>query len=93
MPDRARLLADEAAVAAAFEAVVARIPDDRWTDPTVTPDGWTPAILLAHMAAWLDECSVVLEAMRAGTWDPDAPTDPVDEINARQASRGAARSP
>ena len=90
MPDRARLLADEAAAAAAFDAVVARIPDDRWTDPTVTPDGWTPTVLLAHMAGWLDECSEVLEAMRAGTWDPDAPTDPVDEINARQASRAAA---
>jgi hypothetical protein len=90
MPDRARLLADEVAAAEAFDAVVARIPDDRWTDPTVTPDGWTPTVLLAHMAGWLDECSEVLEAMRAGTWDPDAPTDPVDEINARQASRAAA---
>ena len=90
MPDRARLLADEAGAAAAFDAVVARIPDDRWTDPTVTPDGWTPTVLLAHMAGWLDECSEALEAMRAGTWDPDAPTDPVDEINARQASRAAA---
>jgi hypothetical protein len=28
--------------------------------------------------------------MRAGTWDPDAPTDPVGAINARQASRAAA---
>jgi len=90
MPDRARLLADEAVAAASFDAVVARIPDDRWTDPTVTPDGWTPTVLLAHMAGWLDECSEVLEAMRAGTWDPDAPTDPVDDINARQASRAAA---
>ena len=90
MPDRARLLEDEAAAAAAFEAVVARIPDERFTDPTVTPDGWTPTVLLAHMAGWLDECSEVLEAMRAGTWDPDAPTDPVDEINAGQASRAAA---
>ena len=90
MHDRDRLLADEAAGAAAFDAVVARIPDDRWSDPTVTPDGWTPVVLAAHVAGWLDECSDVLEAMRAGTWDPDAPTDPVDAINARQASRAAA---
>jgi hypothetical protein len=90
MPDRARLLADEDSAAAAFDAVVGRIPDDRWTDPTVTPDGWTPTVVLAHMAGWLDECSDVLEAMAASTWDPDAPTDPVDEINARQASRAAA---
>jgi len=64
MPDRDRLLADEAAGAAAFDAVVARIPDDRWSDPTVTPDGWTPVVLAAHVAGWLDECSDVLEAMR-----------------------------
>jgi hypothetical protein len=90
MPDRDRLLADEAAGAAVFDEVVARIPDDRWSDPTVTPDGWTPVVLVAHVAGWLDECSDVLEAMQAGTWHPDAPTDPVDAINARQASRAAA---
>jgi Mycothiol maleylpyruvate isomerase N-terminal domain len=89
MPDRARMLQDEDSAAAAFDAVVARIPDDRWTERTVTP-GWTPIVVLAHVAGWLDECADVLEAMRAGTWDPDAPTDPVDEINARQASRAAA---
>src|SRR4029079_18247498 len=90
MPDRERLLADEAAGAAAFDAVVARIPDDRWSDPTVTPDGWTPVVLVAHVAGWLDQSSDVLEAMQAGTWHPDTPTDPVDAINARQASRAAA---
>lgn len=90
MPDRTRPLDDEAAGAAAFDAVVATIPDDRWDDPTVTPDGWTPVTLVAHVAGWLDECADALEAMRAGTWDPDAPTDPVDTINARQASRAAA---
>jgi len=93
MPDRARLLEDEAAGAAAFDAVVAQIPGDRWGDATVTPDGWTPVILMAHVAGWLEECAEVLEAMRAATWDPDAPTDPVDAINARQASRAAALTP
>jgi hypothetical protein len=90
MPDRQRLLDDEAAGAAAFDAVLAKIPEDRWHDPRVTPDGWTPIVLIAHIAGWLDECSDALEAMRAGTWDPDEPTDPVDAINARQASRAAA---
>src|SRR5262249_52391494 len=90
MPDRNRLLGDEAAGASAFDAVLAQVPHDRWTDPTVTPDGWTPVVPGAHVAGWLDECADVLEAMRAGTWDPDAPTDPVETINARQASRAAA---
>src|SRR3954464_12130681 len=39
MPDRTRLLEDEAQGAAAFEAVVGEIPDDRWDDRTVTPEG------------------------------------------------------
>jgi hypothetical protein len=90
MPERTRLLEEEAAGAAAFDALVATIPDDRWSDPTVTPDGWTPGVLVAHVAGWLEECAAVLKMMRAGTWDPDAPTDPVDAINARQASRAAA---
>jgi mycothiol maleylpyruvate isomerase-like protein len=93
MPDRHRLLDDEASGAAAFDAVVATIPADRWNEPTVTPDGWTPVVVLAHVAGWLDECSDVLEAMRAGTWDPDAPEGPVDAVNAGQASRAAALTP
>ena len=93
MPDRQRLLDDEAAGAAAFDVVVATIRDERWSDPTVTPDGWTPVVVLAHVAGWLDACSDVLEAMRAGTWDPDAPDEPVETINARQASRAAALTP
>jgi hypothetical protein len=90
MPDRKRLLDDEEAGAAAFEETITRIPEDRRTEPTVTPDGWTPIVLLAHVAGWLDECSDVLEAKAARTWDPDALTDPVDEINAVQAARAAA---
>src|SRR5205085_5860192 len=88
-PDRARLLEDEAAGATAFDAVLGTIPDHRWDEPTVTPDGWTPIVLVAHVAGWLDECSVALEAMRAGTWDPDAPQEPVVTLNARQGSRAA----
>jgi len=93
MPDRTRLLEDEAQGAAAFEAVVGEIPSDRWDDRTVTPEGWTPVVLMAHVAGWLDECADVLEAMRAGTWDSDAADEPVDTINARQASRAAALTP
>ena len=54
MPDPQRLLADEAEGAARFDAAMARIPEDRRADPTVTPDGWTPIMLAAHMSGWLD---------------------------------------
>lgn len=90
MPERRRLLDDEATGAAAFDAVLANVPDDRWNEPTVTSDGWTPIIVAAHVGGWLDECADVLEAMRAGRWDRDAPPNPVDQVNARQASRAAA---
>jgi hypothetical protein len=90
MPDRQRSLDDEAAGAAAFDAVLATIPNDRWDEPTVTAEGWTPVTVVAHIAGWLDECADVLEGMRAGTWDPDSPQEPVEAVNARQASRAAA---
>ena len=94
MPDRDRLLADEAAGALGFEAVLARIPDGRRAEPTVTPDGWSPVLMMAHVAGWLDQCGSVLERMAAGTWDADAEPEEtperVAEINASQVSRAAA---
>jgi len=90
MPDRERLLVDEAAGAATWEATTARIAGERHTDPTVTPEGWTPVMLAGHMAGWLNECADVLERMAAGTWDPDEPTEPVDDINRAQVARAAA---
>ena len=94
MPDRSRLLADEAAGAVAFEAVLSRVPEGRRADPTVTPDGWSPVVVMNHVAGWLDECGHVLEAMAAGTWDPSAEPEETPErlakINASQAARAAA---
>jgi hypothetical protein len=93
MPDR-RLLDDEAAGAAAFEAALSRIPSERRTEPTVTPDGWSPVVVVAHVAAWLDACADVLEAMAAGAWtgddEPEETPERVTAINAGQAARAAA---
>jgi Mycothiol maleylpyruvate isomerase N-terminal domain len=90
MRDRTRLVEEEAVGAERFDATMARIPVERRTDATVTPDGWTPIHLAAHVAGWLDECSDVLERMTAGTWDPDEPTEDVDDINRAQVARAAA---
>lgn len=94
MPDRQRLLDEEETGAAAFDAVLARIPDHRWDEPAIPPDGWSPVVLLEHMAWWLDECGRVLEAMAAGTWEPDAESDETPEsvaaANAKHAARAAA---
>ena len=72
MPERDRLLAEEAAGAVALAGVLAQIPEERWAEPTVTPDGWTPIVVAGHVAAWLDECTRVLRAMAEGTWDAAA---------------------
>lgn len=94
MTERARLLSAEADAAAVFERVVASIPEARRPEPTVTPDGWTPVAVLAHVAAWLRECARVLDEMAAGTWDPAAEPPETPEslavINADQVARAAA---
>ena len=94
MPDRGRLLADEEAGARSFDQVVERIPPERRTEPTVTPDGWTPVMMLGHVAGWLDECTRVLGEMRDGSWgasqEPDETDESVAERNAAQVARAAA---
>ncbi|MEP6758225.1 MAG: hypothetical protein ABJB55_03430 [Actinomycetota bacterium] len=94
MPDRDRLLAEEAAGAVTLAGVFARIPPDRWADPTVTPEGWSPIIVAGHVAAWLDEATRVLTAMTNGSWDPAAEpketAEAVAAMNAEQADRAAA---
>ena len=94
MPDRDRLLAEEATGAVALAGVLAQIPEERWVEPTVTPDGWTPIVVAGHVAAWLDECTRVLSAMAAGAWDaaaePEETPASVAAMNADQAERAAA---
>jgi hypothetical protein len=94
MPERDRLQAEEAAGAVALAGVLAQIPEERWSEPTVTPDGWTPIVVASHVAAWLDECTRVLRAMAEGTWDaaaePEETPASVAAMNAGQAERAAA---
>ena len=94
MPDRRRLLMEEAAGAVALAGVFGEIPEARWDEPTVTPDGWSPITIAAHLAGWLDACADVFDAMIAGTWDPAAQTPEtsasVAALNAEQAARAAA---
>ncbi len=52
-----------AALLAAFEAV----PPERFEEPTVTPEGWSPKDLMFHVGAWCGECDTQLERMKKGT--------------------------
>jgi hypothetical protein len=47
------------------------IPADRFEEPTVTPEGWSPKDVMFHVGAWMGDAGIQLERMRAGTFDPD----------------------
>jgi hypothetical protein len=69
MTDRDRLLADEAAGWAELGACLGSIPPERFEEPTLTPEGWSPKDAVYHVAGWLEECAVVLGQIRDGTFD------------------------
>ena len=77
---RARFWADEASVAALFEATLRDLPEAAWTEPDVTP-GWTIADHVGHLASWFEETADVLaEHDRTGTWR-ELPPEGVDAWN------------
>ncbi len=63
------LLAADAAKWDELNELFARIPVDRFEEPTVTPEGWSPKDVMFHLAAWMADCGLQLERMRAGTFD------------------------
>lgn len=68
------MLADEDASWHELHAVFERIPPDRFEEPTVTPEGWSPKDVMFHVGAWMADCQIQLERMRAGTFDPGEET-------------------
>jgi hypothetical protein len=66
--DVARLLADEDAGWHALAAVFERIPPERFAEPTLTRGGWSPKDAMFHIGAWMADCGLQLERMRAGTF-------------------------
>ena len=67
--DAERLIAEEEAGWARLLDVFASIPDDRFEEPTVTPEGWSPKDVMFHVGYWMADCADVLERITAGTWD------------------------
>jgi hypothetical protein len=64
-----RLLRDEEEAWAALRATFGRVPADRFEEPTLTPEGWSPKDAMFHVAGWLADCARVLEQIREGTFD------------------------
>ncbi|MGZ8619895.1 MAG: maleylpyruvate isomerase N-terminal domain-containing protein [Actinomycetota bacterium] len=83
--DAERLIGEEAVGWARLLEVFASIPDPRFEEPTVTPEGWSPKDVMFHVAYWMADCAGVLERITAGTWDGGADETPATiEITNRE---------
>lgn len=81
--DARMLLADEERAWRELAALFARIPPVKFEDPSVTPEGWSPKDVMFHIGAWLADCGMQLERMRAGTFDAEEETgETVERRNA-----------
>lgn len=68
----------------AFVDVLERVPADRFEEPGVTPEGWSPKDVMFHVGGWLDDCASALGRIADGTFDRDAEPDDratIDGIN------------
>jgi hypothetical protein len=68
--DVERLDAEEAAGWIELAGLFDRVAIDRFEEPTLTPDGWSPKDAMFHVIAWCDEASEALDRVRTGTADP-----------------------
>jgi hypothetical protein len=68
--DVQQLLDREASSWAALMAAVARVPEDRRTEPGAVPR-WSVADLVWHCGYWVDDAARRIESIAAGTPEPD----------------------
>lgn len=66
------LLRDEEEAWRLLHAAFERIPADRFEEPTLTPEGWSPKDAMFHVTGWLADCARILEQIREGTFDRSA---------------------
>jgi hypothetical protein len=87
--DQAEFRAQDAAIEADLQAIIAAIPPERMSRDQVTP-GWTIQDHVGHLADWAKECARAIEVyQRRGHWLSD-PDEGIDAWNERmvEASRG-----
>ena len=73
-PNVDRLLADEDRLWLELTEVFGDVSPDRFDEPSVSPEGWSPKDVMYHVAAWADEAATILRRIAAGTHaggDPD----------------------
>jgi hypothetical protein len=87
--DLADFVAQEAAIADVFDALVRAVPHDSWLGAQVTP-GWDLRDHVGHLADWASEGLRAIEVFhRRGQWlaDPEEGIDPWNERHV-EAARG-----
>ena len=67
--DAERLLAEEEEGWRSLREIFARVPPERFEEPTLTPEGWSPKDAMFHVAGWLSDCGWVLERIGRGSFD------------------------
>jgi hypothetical protein len=82
--DASRLLHEEADAWARLGSTFAHVPDDRFEEPTLTPEGWSPKDAMFHLAGWMRDCAEQLGHIAAGSFDP---TEETREAIERQNQR------
>lgn len=69
MIDGPRLLREEQHAWEGLWVCFERIPDERFEEPTLTPEGWSPKDAMFHVAGWMADCAEQLQRMSAGTFE------------------------
>ena len=94
MTDPSRLLQQEADAWARLSSTFARVPEDRFEEPTLTPEGWSPKDAMFHVAGWMRDCAVQLGHIAAGSFDPAEETrEAIERQNQRWFERSRSMSP
>ena len=62
-----RLLAEEERGWLDLTELFGDVPPERYEEPSVTPEGWSPKDVMYHVAAWTEEAATVLGRIAAGT--------------------------
>lgn len=69
MIDVERLLREEDDAWQALCRHFERIGDERFEEPTLTLEGWSPKDAMFHVAGWMADCAQQLARMRAGRFE------------------------
>lgn len=90
--DHAGFVADAAALDDAFDALIRRLPAERWDAAEVT-SGWTLRDHVGHLADWMDEGARAIEVHReTGIWLSD-PEEGIDAWNERHVAAARQEGP